>query len=378
MFQRGAIGYAPSLDTQDEVAGSNLPYASPYDLLKEVIGDQLNADVIGVVLENTNVFDETVMLGGALILRRKTDKKTVTIDGEEVQVDDEEEDFGNPDGEGGETMLVECDADEAVGVALAYDIPIRLESQIWERSNMFATLVPGEDEESTNVFESIPQWNIENRGITFLVEGQGRNASDMTQVSPLRIPKTTTSMFDALFESSESSPTATFPTDNPIQSLSEFDELTNQDKAITLRSLSNFQGKLPRPRVIRDAESRGKNLLDEQLMPFIDESVRNQYLIRDAEKRQDYEAVAALKLSKSRRQMAKEKAEEAREAGLNDVAQKYDDEADFYDNLRADVTQDEGSYSRFLDKDELYERDVQARAKRTKKENFGTLLDGIE
>ena len=47
-------------------------------------------------------------------------------------------------------------------------------------------------------------------------------------------------------------------------------------------------------------------------------------------------------------------------------------------SLRADVTQDEGSYSRFLDRDEWYERDRQATAKRIKKSDFGNLLDGIE
>lgn len=76
--------------------------------------------------------------------------------------------------------------------------------------------------------------------------------------------------------------------------------------------------------------------------------------------------------------MAKEKAENAREAGSDDVAELWETEAELYESLRADVTQDEGAYSRFLDKDEWYERERLARAKRTKKSSFGTLLDGIE
>jgi hypothetical protein len=123
---------------------------------------------------------------------------------------------------------------------------------------------------------------------------------------------------------------------------------------------------------------QGGNPLDKLLLPLIDESVRRQYLIRDAELRQDNEALEQLKSEKSRRQMAKEKAEEARQAGSEDVAAWWENEADLYEGLRADVTQDEGSYSRFLDKDEWYERDRLARAKRTKKSSFGTLLDGIE
>jgi PAB1-binding protein PBP1 len=141
-----------------------------------------------------------------------------------------------------------------------------------------------------------------------------------------------------------------FPTDNPIQSLDEYDSLSNADKAQTLTMLSNFDGKLPRPRV----------------------------LIRDAEIRQDYDALEQLQSEKSRRQIAKEKAEQARNEGSDDVADWWENEADLYEGLRADITQDEGSYSRFLDKDEWYERDRLARAKRIKKSSFGTLLDGIE
>jgi hypothetical protein len=143
--------------------------------------------------------------------------------------------------------------------------------------------------------------------------------------------------------------------------------------------LSNFDGKLPRPRVLRQQEKNGgENPLDKLLLPLIDESVRRQYLIRDAEIRQDYDALKQLQSEKSRRQIAKEKAEQARNEGSDDVADWWENEADLYEGLRADITQDEGSYSRFLDKDEWYERDRLARAKRIKKSSFGTLLDGIE
>jgi len=379
---RGAMGYAPMLDSREDVDGGILPYTSPYDLLKEIIGDQLNADVIGVVLENTNLLDGTLMLGGGIVLQRRTAKKTVSLSGEEITVSDEDEDYGNLDAKGGTTILVECDADEAVGVALACDMPIRIEPQLWERSNMVVEPCPtDEDTDSNNVYESIPKWTIENTDTLFLVEGEGRNASNMTNVSPLRVP-TTTSLFDRLFESStssSSSPTPSFPTDNPIQSLDELDTMGNQEKARTLMSLSNFQGKLPRPRVLREAKMMGtENPLDKLLLPLIDESVRRQYLIRDAEQRGDDERVKELQSSKSRRQVAMEKAEEAREYGQDDLADRYEEESNVYENLRADVTQDEGSYSRFLDKDEWYERERQARIKRTKKSSFGTLLDGIE
>ena len=101
-------------------------------------------------------------------------------------------------------------------------------------------------------------------------------------------------------------------------------------------------------------------------------------MIRDAEQKGDKERVEELKASKSTRQMAIERAEAARNSGKDDLADRWDSESDFLESLRADITQDEGSYSRFLDKDDWYERERQATAKRAKKSSFGTLLDGIE
>jgi hypothetical protein len=76
--------------------------------------------------------------------------------------------------------------------------------------------------------------------------------------------------------------------------------------------------------------------------------------------------------------MAKEKVDAARRDGNEDLAEKWESEAEFLEALRADVTQDEGSYSRFLDKDDWYERDRQKTANRAKRSSFGNLLDGIE
>jgi hypothetical protein len=54
----------------------------------------------------------------------------------------------------------------------------------------------------------------------------------------------------------------------------------------------------------------------------------------------------------------------------------WDQEADFYSTLRADATQDEGTYSRFLDRDDWYERDRQRISEKNKKK-FGHLFDGL-
>jgi hypothetical protein len=73
-----------------------------------------------------------------------------------------------------------------------------------------------------------------------------------------------------------------------------------------------------------------------------------------------------------------EEAQRAREAGLEERALQLEQEAEIYKALRADVTQDEGAYSRFLDRDDWYERETQARINRLDKKKFGSLLDGID
>jgi hypothetical protein len=214
------------------------------------------------------------------------------------------------------------------------------------------------------------------------MEGQAGNESATERVSPIRIPRTTTSLFDSIFQPNPPSASKEmFPTDNPIQSLNQYDELSNEDKARTLMSMSNFDGKLPRPRAIRKSEatrSTATNPLDDLLLPLVDESVRRQYRIRDAELRGDTDLLEQLQNEKTKYQIAKEKAQDARDRGDDEVAEYWESEAELYGSLRADITQDEGSYSRFLDRDDWYERSRRAQASKLDKKKFGTLLDGIE
>lgn len=135
-----------------------------------------------------------------------------------------------------------------------------------------------------------------------------------------------------------------FPTENPIQTLDDFDRLTIEDKARTLMTISNFEGRLPRPRVVKQSPE----VLDQLLLPLIDESARRQYRIREAKRQGDDELARELERQKSQRQIAKEKAELARELGADLEAERWEREAELLASLRADVTQDEGSYSRFL------------------------------
>jgi hypothetical protein len=336
---RGAIGFAPMMDSLSELENS---IASPFGMMKEIIEDQLKAQVIGVVLENTSLLQTA--LGGVLLLKRKMGTKSMVVAGETLTINDEKEEFGCVGIRGGETIVVECDADEAIGMSLACNVPLQVEFNIWKQANLMAQSIIGSSDESmASVHLALPVWKLVDSELSILFEGQAVNQSTTARVAPLRIPRTTMSLYDRLFEK-RSIPSDMFPTDNLIKSLAQYDELSTQDKALTLLSMSNFEGRLPRPRVVRQSEKA----LDDLLLPLIDESVRRQYLIRDADRRGDTKEVALLKAEKSKRQIAKEMAEQARNDGMDHVADKWETEMDFYSSLRADVTQDEGEYSRFL------------------------------
>jgi len=394
---RGATGYAPRLsDTEDD---SDVKfYRSPYDLLNEILGDQLNAEVLGCALENTSWLAGTLALGGAVVLRRKTPVVESTLMGETIQTLDRDEDFGNSV-KGGEIFVVECDADEAIGMALSCDVPIQVERTIFERSSIVGIKVQPIEGDNfgdangnaskkrnsgiyKNIKDSLPFWKALDSGISLHVEGDGTNRN-AERLSPISIPRTTSSLFDTIFEPAsnqggdQASSSSIFPTDNPIKSINQLDRLTNGGKAKTLLEMSNFSGRLPRPRTVEKA-SADDNPLDKLLLPLIDESVRSEYKIREAERLGDTNLANELKAKKSEVQKAREKVDAARRDGNEDLAKEWDDEAAFLETLKADITQDESAYSRFLDRDDWYERDRQKTAARVKKSSFGNLLDGIE
>jgi hypothetical protein len=376
---RGAMGYPPKIDSRRELEQSffERSYRSPFDLLKEILDDQLNAKVIGCALENTSLLRGNLVLGGAIVIQRKIVTKTTRIAGEEVDYQDEKENFGNEGLPAGEVMVVECDVDEAIGIALACDLPLQVEQSIYQAASV-AMELSTQWLEGTDTVENkksiIPLWNPQDTSILVQVEGDTDADQRAARVS---LPRTTASLFDSIFEQKQSSSTALFPTDNPIRSLEQLDGLENADKAKTLLGMSNFKGRLPRPRVVRSAPTN-ENPLDQLLLPLIDESVRKQYQLRQAEQNGDLELVQQLRDSKSKLQLAKEQANVAKLKGNEELANYWEEEARFLETLRADVTQDVGSYSRFLDRDDWYERDRQRTAKRANKSSFGNLLDGIE
>jgi hypothetical protein len=207
-----------------------------------------------------------------------------------------------------------------------------------------------------------------------LIVYEGQRVPANVSAAPVRLPLFSSSD-DAGVPMAISSSLPLFPTDNHIQNLSAFDALSMEDKARVLVTLSNFNWReqgLPRPRNLRNDPT----LLDELLLPLIDESVRSQYRIRQAQKNGDLAEMQRLQASRSQRVLAQQRAEDLYARGDIESAQYYESEAAFLKSLRADPTQDEGSYSRFLDRDEWYERN--RRRTIPDKSKFGNLLDGVE
>jgi hypothetical protein len=363
---RGATGYDPRRSDSGTLRKS---YCSPYDLLNEVLRDQLQAEVIGAVLENSSLLQTVV--GGAIVLRRLPKRDSISIAGETLTMDDSSNDLGNPNVTGGTTIVVECDADEAISMALACGLPVKVETDLFERANVMCKLQES-SEHPTSAKTALPYWLTMDSNLSILAEGQMLNQSTTESILAVRTPNFR-SLFDTFFDPRAPS-SSVFPTDNPIQALGEYDSLSSRDKAQTLQSLSNFDGRLPRPRILREQPEA----LDNLLIPLIDESVRRQYLIRDAMQRGDMETVQQLESTKSRRQIAKEKAATARYEGADEAALYWENEARFLETLRADETQDEDSYSQWLDRDEWYERRRASMAKKVDKSKFGTLLDGFD
>jgi hypothetical protein len=207
-----------------------------------------------------------------------------------------------------------------------------------------------------------------------LIVYEGQRVPANVSNAPVRLPLFSSSD-DAGVPMATSSSLPLFPADNPIQNLSAYDALSMEDKARVLVTLSNFNWReqgFPRPRNVRSDPT----LLDELLLPLIDESVRSQYRIRQAQKNGDLAEMQRLQASRSQRVLAQQRAEDLYARGDIESAQYYESEVAFLKSLRADPTQDEGSYSRFLDRDEWYERN--RRRNVPDKSKFGNLLDGVE
>jgi hypothetical protein len=371
---RGAYGYKPVIDSKEEMfRKSILPYSSPYELMTEIIDEQLNAKVIGCLIENTSLFNGSIVLGGTLILKRKTVQKKISIDGETLMVDDSDDNLGNEGINSGDLKIVECDCDEAIGMAITNGLCINIERDVWEKSQMRCTIEENDVSSISDLNRIFPNIKVD-ESIILKTQGKGEKSIG----TPILVPRVGNDRFRDFFASSAGR--TVFDTEIPVNTLLEYDQMTVQDKAKLLLSLESFKGRLPRPRDLRQSRDENDSTLDpldQMLVPLIDESVRRQILSREAKRRGAIDEAENLDRQKSMRQVAKENAQRAKEDGNTELALAWENEAEFYASLRADVTQDEGTYSSFLDRDEWYERDRRAVAERNKK-RFGSLFDGLQ
>jgi hypothetical protein len=106
-----------------------------------------------------------------------------------------------------------------------------------------------------------------------------------------------------------------------------------------------------------------ENPLDRLLLPSIDESVRREYQIRWADQEGDMALAQQSRESKGKFQDARENSNAIREQGGKELAEQWETEAKFPESLREDLTQVEGTFSRFLDRDNCYKRYRQRTAK---------------
>eukprot|EP00592_Proboscia_alata_P022867 CAMPEP_0194424308 /NCGR_PEP_ID=MMETSP0176-20130528/23581_1 /TAXON_ID=216777 /ORGANISM="Proboscia alata, Strain PI-D3" /LENGTH=953 /DNA_ID=CAMNT_0039233999 /DNA_START=45 /DNA_END=2906 /DNA_ORIENTATION=+ len=367
---RGAYGYAPLIDSKEDNANivSRLyPYTGPYDILLDILSNQLRASVLGTVLEDAWIFDEDkIMLGGAIVLKRDSppgdNEEYVMIDGEVItnappplddnyDLDDDDNYSRSKESvpvQTGDVSIVECDTDEAIAVALASQNCISVERNLWESLSM--TVVydeyfnDDEDDQKNNT--------VDTSSFGFLpkiIPLEGDDGDKLFKSSKMN------EVTDSI-ATDKNEITIDNVNNNPIHSVETFYSLSIQEKAQILVMLNSFpdKTKIPRPRVLR--QEGNDSSLDRLLLPLIDESTRRQLLLRDAEERGDTNTVRRLERGMSKRQQYKELSDNAKTLGNDETARVYEYEAKFYEDLRADVTQDEGSYDSYLDKDEWYER----------------------
>ena len=219
---------------------------------------------------------------------------------------------------GSSPIIVECFADEAIGLALAANVDVLTERSLLE------------------VFSRTARFGLERR----------------TSVAPLKMRLQVVDVDEpSIAEAVEAEAPET------IKSADEYEALGTQGKLRVLVKAEEFRrrkGRLPRPRVINAAGC--DEPVDELLIPLLDEAVRRDLAVEAALKRGDIAGAAALMAGKSKRHAARDRAAQASADGdLAGEIRARDDES-VYTAIRADITQDEGSYSRFLDKDEWYER----------------------
>ena len=277
-------------------------YVSPYHLLLDAMRLDGCAVVTEVVIENTDLLGDLV-LGGALLVERRSLEPGSLSSAERLR-----QGVG-PSAEADrysigqfEPELCSCTPDEALGVAMALGLEVRVESCVWKAASVSPRL-------------------SEQRG-------------------KLRIA------VDAPATSSEARRPAVgalLPWE--LGTAEEVASLSREEQA---RSLLAAGVRLPRAREATEEVLRGL------MEPLLDEDVRRQLRLRRALEEEDLATAAELEAGASRRGQLLGQLRQAVSAERYGEAAELALELRVETERRADVTQDEGAYSSFLDQDDWY------------------------
>ena len=330
-------------------------YGSPYHLVLDMIRRDACADVARVLIEDTSVLGDQsgVVVGGALLLQRRLPQAvdsgaayamgagpTPLADGRwYADTDDELDDdaaFSVPDG----AVVCECTAEEALGLALACNGgTVLIERRVWEQCSL------------------TPQYNMQRGKMRIEVMPQS-DATDLER-----------SLVAPSAGAADAPITRPPPLPWEIKSAEELESMTLEEKAMSALAAGL---RLPRARDASDG------VLTELLEPLLDEDVRRQIRVRRAVAAGDDAEAAALEAATSRRgQLLAALRVAVAEERFGEAAE-LSSELRVESSRRMDVTQDEGSYDRYLDQDDWYAKDLARQRERQLQREREQLLEKEE
>jgi hypothetical protein len=273
---------------------------SAYGLFAVCLLELCRSKVVRVVVEEERfraAEDDDLCLGGAVELCQEP--KMASLMGEEFPVP-----FS-----GGAREIAEVFIDEAIGIATVCGLPIVVEEALWDQASVR------------------PSYELNTDGRMLLnvsMQGPTRSSSTESRRRLVNVPR---------------------PAE--IRSVAQFMALDAAQKSSSLRLVGI---KPPRPRIAR----KNPSMLDDLLLPLLDEAVRREVLMQKAINDGDWEMLQTLSDKKSKRGRIRDAIEKAKRIGDQKAVAELWQQLDQLTSARADATQDEGSYDRFLDADEWY------------------------
>ena len=305
-------------------------YASPYHLLLDMCRREACADVGEVLIENTDLLGR-VVLGGAVLVERRLpmakDSGLHAAGAGPAPAEDarwwvrprgrDADAAARDQGKLRDGTLCECTTDEAVGLAVALGRQLLVETAVWEAA--------------------------------------AQPARFTMQRGKMRVelqPPAGAAALDVLERELDA------PLAWEIETADELRAMSVEEKA---RVVLASGLRLPRARDATD------EALTEILEPYLDEEVRRTVRLNRALSAGDFALARALEGAQSKRAQAAERMAAAVEAEDYEAAAAARDDLAVEELRRADVSQDEGEYNRFLDQDDWYARGLLEERKREEK-----------